>query len=123
MLPLLNGIPRAFRAPSRAPRMRINCSPAAATAVTPTSPPSMAATSTLHHWCCMCIPFSFKQVLRVRRKCPSHHQAPTNFHHVRMIHPQHMDCRTSNSCLPDHHRTIPHEMFRPYITTWVVEAH
>src|SRR5262249_5363455 len=29
-----------------------NCAPAAATAVTLTSPPSMAATSTLHHWYC-----------------------------------------------------------------------
>src|SRR5262249_45434876 len=37
--------------PSRAASTGRNCSPAAATAVTPTSPPSTAATSTLHHWC------------------------------------------------------------------------
>src|SRR5712691_11284459 len=42
-------------APSRTLSTGRNCSPAAATAVTPTSPPSTTTTSTLHHWCFRCI--------------------------------------------------------------------
>src|SRR5262245_59066829 len=50
MWPSACGIPSARRVPSRTPRIGINCSPAA-TAVTPTSPLSTAATSPLHHGC------------------------------------------------------------------------
>src|SRR5215475_9030776 len=50
MKPLACGISCNLSAPSRILSRGINCAPAAATAVTPTSPPSMAATSTLHHW-------------------------------------------------------------------------
>src|SRR5437867_4099936 len=58
-----------------------NCAPAAATAVTPSSPPSTAATSPLHHCCCQCIPcpptilvlVSVSRQYRLRwRPCPVH---------------------------------------------------
>src|SRR5262249_48865048 len=52
MKPLACGIWTDLRAPSRMLSTGRNCSPATATAVTPTSPPSTAATSPLHHGCC-----------------------------------------------------------------------
>src|SRR5262245_14272610 len=47
-----------------------NCSPAAATAVTPTSPPSTAATSPLHHRCFRRIAVSSALVVLVSAPCP-----------------------------------------------------
>src|SRR5262245_8201818 len=51
MKPLAIGICTDLWDPSRVTSRGRNCAPAAATAVTPTSPPSPAATSPLHHWC------------------------------------------------------------------------
>src|SRR5262245_60251291 len=51
MKPLADGIPPNRWAPSRLLSTGINCASTAATAVTPTSPPSTAARNPLHHWC------------------------------------------------------------------------
>src|SRR6266581_8720154 len=59
MKPLACGIWIDLLAPSRVLSTGRNCAPAAATAVTPTSPPSMAATNPLHHRRCMRIAVSF----------------------------------------------------------------
>src|SRR5262245_49472634 len=80
MRPSARGIPVVLLLPSRTLRMGINCSPAAPTVVTPTSPPSTAATSMLHHLRCRCIAVSSPRHSRLDptpgkpgwRTCPCH---------------------------------------------------